>query len=399
MKPVLLLRESPRFRCLFASKAISSTGSGAGRVALVLFAATSGPGVVSLVLIGTALPLLASPLAGAIADRVDQRRLLACSEAGQGVIYAIMAGTRPGLPALLPMVVLASLLASAGTPTGKSTVRRLVPEEGRSQANALLGLAANLQVIAGPAIGGVLAGLAGAPVAFAVNAASFAASALLLTGLGPLAPPGQLAGHARTGLLADTASGLRYIWATPPVRGLVLGVLALVTFAALDNVALVFLVQRSLHGSGPEYGALSAAFGAGMVAASVALTARANRRPATFWLIGGAIAGAGGMLATGLAPSAAVAGAGQALAGAGNTGELVGADTLVQQQVPAHMLGRAFGALYGGAQLASALAYVIAGPLVSLAGPRITFVAGSGGSLFGAAVLVRTVHRARPAPR
>jgi MFS family permease len=402
MKFMALLRDVPRFRYLWLSKAISSTGIGVGRIALVLFAASYGPAAVSLVLLGTALPLLAGPLAGAVADRVDQRRLLACSEAGQGVIYAVMALARPPLPALLPLVVLASLLASAGSPAGKSAVRRLVPDQRRSQANALLSLAANMQIVAGPAIGGVLAGTAGVSVAFGVNAASFAISALLLTRLGPLAPLGQPASQARPGLLADTLSGLRYTREAPLVLGLVLGVFAFVTFSALDNVALVFLVQRSLHGPATEFGIISAVFGAGMVTASIGLTARASRRPAAFWLIGGAVTGGVGMLLTGIAPSAAVACAGQAVAGAGNTAELVGADTLVQEQVPEHMLGRAFGTVYGGAQLGSALSYILAGPLVALAGPRATFVTGGAGTLAGAfvlAVALRSLFRpARACP-
>jgi MFS family permease len=272
----------------------------------------------------------------------------------------------------------------------------LVPAERRSQANALLSLAFNLQIIVGPAAGGVLAGIAGAPAAFAVNAASFWISALLLTRLGPLPPlqdeaAATAAGapsQRQPGLLADTVAGLRYAAQAPLVRGLAAGTFLFVTFAAMDNVALVFLVKRSLHGDGIEYGMLSAIFGAGMVAASAALARWARRRSGAFWLIGGVISGGAGAVATGLAPTAVLAGAAQAVAGAGNSADLVGTDTLLQQRVPAVLLGRAFSLVYGADQLASVVSYILAGPLVALAGPRAAFLVAGAVALAGLGVLV-----------
>ena len=72
-----LLREARRFRFLWLSRTISATGIGVSRVALVLLASPAGAGAVSLVLLASTLPQLLGPVAGAVADRVDQRRLLA----------------------------------------------------------------------------------------------------------------------------------------------------------------------------------------------------------------------------------------------------------------------------------------------------------------------------------
>src|SRR5258708_6729886 len=158
-----VLRDAPRFRNLWLSRSISATGTGAGRVALMLLVAPSGPRAVSLVLLCSALPQLLGPVAGTVADRVDQRRLLAGCEAGQGVIYAIIAAAHPALPALLPLVTTAGLLAALMSPAGKSSVSRLVPAARLPQANALLGLAFNLQVVAGPPLGRRPAPRAGPP--------------------------------------------------------------------------------------------------------------------------------------------------------------------------------------------------------------------------------------------
>jgi hypothetical protein len=102
----------------------------------------------------------------------------------------------------------------------------------------------------------------------------------------------------------------------------------------------------------------------------------------------------------GLAGSIGLAAAAQAVAGAGNTADLVGNDTLIQQLVPPAMLGRVFGALATAAQAGAGIAYAAAAPVVALAGPRITFLIAGAGMVAGLLVLVPALRAAsqRPGP-
>jgi MFS family permease len=389
-----LLRVAPAFRSLWLSRAISFTGDGVARVALVLLVAPRGPTDVSVVLLANTLPRLLGPVAGAVADRVDQRRLLVVCELGQGAIYAVLALTAPSLTVLLVLVAVAGVLATLFTPAGKSSIPRLVDADRYAEANALLGAAFNLQIVAGPALGGVLVGFAGTSWAFGVNAASFGMSALLLARLPRLLPE---PGGAAAGLLAETRAGLRYTMTTRAPRALALGTLVFVSFAAIDNVALVFLVRRVLHGSQSEYGVAVASFGFGMLAASVVLARLAARWPPQRWLFGGVVCGAVGTAGTGLAPSLGLAVVGQAVAGVGNTADLVGTDTLVQQLVPHRMLGRVFGTVGTAAQVGSGIAYAGGGPLVASLGARWALIVSAIGMLVGLAALT-PVFRMRVPP-
>jgi hypothetical protein len=89
-RPARILRDLPQFRYLWLSKAISSTGNGIGRVALVLLVAPSGPGAVTLVLACTALPLLAGPLIALAGPRTAFVIAGAGSLAGAAVLIPVL---------------------------------------------------------------------------------------------------------------------------------------------------------------------------------------------------------------------------------------------------------------------------------------------------------------------
>jgi MFS family permease len=387
-----LLRRAPAFRALWLARAVSYTGDGISQVAIVLFASGSGPAAVGLALLANTAPRLLGPLAGALADRVERRRLMTACQLGQALVMALLAVLPPALPTLLAVSAVAGLLATAFGPAARSATPRLVDRQDLGRANAMLGTALNLQVILGPALGGLLVAQGGPRTAFAVDALSFAVSAALLARLPRLRADGV--GRRSLGLLADSLTGLAYIARTPGPRALVLGLLLVVSFAAVDNVALVFLVRDTLGGDARDYGAVQATYGLGMLAASVAVTrAFAHRSPLALLAAGIAATGAGTLL-TGLAPAVGMAAAWQALAGSGNAVENIANATAVQQVVPPHLLGRVFGATGTAAQAGSAVAYGAGGPLLAATSPRAVFAIAAAGVFSALLVLLPLLRHA-----
>jgi MFS family permease len=373
------------FRVLWWSRAVSFTGDGVGRTALVLFAAAHGAGAVSLVLLAIALPRFLGPVAGALADRLDQRRLMAVCELGQAAVFAVLAVLLPPLPMLVALVFVSGCLSTAFVPAGRSAVPSLVPDRDLGRANALLSTAFNLQLAIGPTLGGLAVELGGARIAFAVNAVTFLVSALILTRLPALRPVGD-----HSGLWQETLAGLRFVAVTPGPRALVCSLFLGVSFAATENVALVFLVPGAA-----EFGLTQAAFGAGMLVASTVLGLLLGRRSAVALLACGFGLFSAGAFGTAAAPALAAIAVAQLVAGVGNGLENIATDTLVQRLAPRALLGRVFGAVATAAQLGSAVAYLIASPLIAVLGPQGTFVVAGGGSLLAFVVAIPAVRLSR----
>jgi MFS family permease len=381
-----LLRASPEFRRLWLARTISNVGDGIAFVALVLLVQgrqETGVAVGGLLLV-QAVPRFLGPLAGVVADRVDQRGLMIACDVGNAAIFGAIALLTPSFPVLLALAGASSCLDTLFAPAGRSALPAVVGRKDLLQANALLGTSFNLQLALGPMIGGALVAGIGTRGAFTANIASFLLSAAIMTRLPELRSPGD---EERRGFLATGTEGLRYAWTTPAVRAIMIALFLGVAFAAMDNVALVFLVRETLDGSPLAFGLLTAAFGFGMIAASGGLSLRLIRLSAgTIFLAGWFFSGIG-ILLTGLAPVLLVAGMGQLIAGCGNGGENIAAETLIQRVVPRAMLGRTFGVVSTAAFGGSTLAYAFSGFLLDATSPRTVFVIGGLGVLAIALVL------------
>jgi MFS family permease len=377
-----LLRDRPQFRALWAALALSYAGSGAALTALVLYiqqTRDTGTAVAALLIAATA-PRLLGPLAGSIADRVDLRRLMIGADLGQAALFVVLAALPP-FPAILALVALIACLETIYSPAKATAVPALVGEDDLLLANSLTGVASNLYVAIGPLVGGLLFAVAGAPAVLLLNAVTFLASAQLTRLVPPLAPAGQREGQARESLLAATRTGLRHALANRVTRVVTLALLFMFAFVAIDNVALVFLVRDTLDGGSATYGIVSAVFGVGMLIGSVGVMRRLRTPPTLLYLLALALSSVG-TLVTGVAPTMLLVAIAQLASGSGNGVEIVASETIFQQHVPRHLLGRVYGLTATATAVGSGIAMALGGFLVDATSPRFALiVAGAGGLL------------------
>ncbi len=300
-------------------------------------------------------------------------------EVAQAGIYAAIAWWQPPFALLLPVIVVTAILDTTFGPAAGSAVPAIVEASDLRQANAWTGTSLNLQVAVGPVLSGLLVLALGVRGALGANALSFALSAVLLATLPRRL--GNRAGAVPRGIVAAGSAGLRFAWQQPALRGLLGGTFLIVAFLAVDNVALVFLIRDTLRGNALAYGAVAGAFGVGMLLSSVALSWIRSAPRSTSLLIGGWLLSAITTIATGAAPNVGVAAAAQAAGGVANGIENVASSTLIQEVVPAAMLGRVFGLFGTAASGGSALAYALAGFLIDATSPRLTFIIAGIGAL------------------
>lgn len=153
--------------------------------------------------------LLFGLFAGVIVDRVRRRRLLIAADCAACLILLAIAGL--GIAGLLSPLGLAGLVFLLGTVAvlqggaHQSFTADLLPPSLLNAGNVALAQTYTAAQSLGPMLAGVLAGLVGAPVTMLVNAATYAASALLLSRVPESRvavprPPSSVAADLREGI-------------------------------------------------------------------------------------------------------------------------------------------------------------------------------------------------------
>src|SRR5712691_5868775 len=173
------------FRVLWAGMAVSLLGDGIFLIAIAWesYVLWNAPVALSIVGIGMTVPtVLFLLLGGVLSDRHDRRRLMLWSDAVRAAAVAclailVFAGTLR-LWELVALVAVYGAGTAFFTPAFEAIVPDLLPKGDLAAANSLDQFVRPIALrLAGPLVGGWLVAV-GAGVAFAVDAASFGASAL-----------------------------------------------------------------------------------------------------------------------------------------------------------------------------------------------------------------------------
>ena len=187
--------------------------------------------LLGLVSFANAAPvLIASPIAGAMLDRVDRRRVLQAVQITQGLsIFVLATLVATGRIEVWQVLIIAAIIGFASGfdwPARLATIPLLVDNHQLKSAVALTAAAFNGSRIIGPAIGGLLAGTIGIAACFFLNAALYLPLVLVLAFIPLRARPSREKTAStkpvsfRANATGEIAEGYRYIWRTPTIRGL-----------------------------------------------------------------------------------------------------------------------------------------------------------------------------------
>jgi MFS family permease len=289
------------FRGLFIAALTSNVGTWMQTVGAQWFLVErhASPTVIALVQTASLTPTLMLALfAGALADRVDRRRLLIAVQAYAAVATAVL--TALAVAGVLDAVSLLVLMFAIGcaaaltTPAWQAIQPELVPREQLQPAASLGGVAVDAARAVGPPIAGLLVATAGAAAVFAINAVSFVAVivALLAWKQTPSAPITE-----REPLGQSVLAGIRHIRNSRKMRRILVHA-ALFAFPASALWALLpVIASQQFHLRAIGYGAVLGTVGVGAVIGAVVMTRLSTTLSANALLALAALVAAAGLLA------------------------------------------------------------------------------------------------------
>jgi MFS family permease len=286
----LRLARNPSFRALWLGQLISIFGDRFHYLALLALIIQKArdplnpaPELAIVPLVSFLPAILFGPMAGALVDSWNTRRVLLVSDAARGVLALalIPAAGWGGAPAAFALVFALYLANIFFLPARSAIVPLLVPGELLTAANSLATLAGVLATLAGSLLGGFVVERVGWRWGFAIDAATYFASVAALARI-RLPGPGRAAGASSWrkvygGLTRSVVDGARVAARERAVLGSLAALALLWVAGGALHVAGTLLVKQRMAGVVEGVGALLTTTGIGMVAGTLLMTGGGRR--------------------------------------------------------------------------------------------------------------------------
>ncbi|WP_214322210.1 non-ribosomal peptide synthetase/MFS transporter [Nonomuraea sediminis] len=379
-----------RFSAVAAGQLVSIIGSALTEFAIPIWIYTTTGSLVRFALFSVLalLPgMLVAPLAGAIVDRFDRRRVMLAGDAAAGAtqlaLGLLLWTGNLQLWHIYPLLVVLSVALTFQRLAYGSAIPQLVPKRYLGHANGVVQMITGTSQLVVPLVAVGLMALIGLEGILVIDVVSYTVAVLTVL---LVRFPRAMAWRRRETLVAEMVGGWRYTWGSGGFR-------AMLVFFAVLNVFLspLFLLLTPLvlgFGSLQDVGRVAFAGGLGVFLAGLLLTAWGgprNRRMRGVLLSTLALAGA--CLVTGLRPDLLVIGIGAFAMSFGLTMVNGIYATIIQVKVPQRFHGRvialntliAWSTLPIGFGLIAPYGGAVFEPLVARGGP----LAGTVGALIG----------------
>ena len=387
------------FLKLWAAQSVSSIGARITREGLTFAAVMSlgatpaQIGILAAVVRGPGI--LVGLTAGRLVDRRRRRPLLVGCDVGRAVVLASMPlAAWMHVLTMTQVYVVAALVAALSVLfdiADHAYLPSLIAKDQLVEGNSKLATTDALAEIGGPALYGVLFQFLTAPIAIAVNAATYVFSAVALGAIRskePLPPPPD---GARVDLVGDIRIGLAAVMADASVRPLLLIATANALFGSFFSALYIIFALKRLHLSATMLGATVAVGGVAAMFGA-ALTARVIRRFSIgpVFVISGVIAGASTLIIP-LAAGGPVSGmvmlmVAQFVGDSFGTVSEIAQRSLRQSLVAPHLMGRVGGVFAMAPGVTGIVGAILGGWLGGEMGLRPTLFIGAAGVLLASSI-------------
>jgi len=294
--------ENFNFRLWTAGGLVSNVGTWMQRIAqnwIVLTQLTRHDATAVGIVTGLqfAPQLLLLPWSGLAADRFNQRKLLMLTQASMGVLAAALGIlTISGQVRLWHVYVFAFVFGAAAAldaPVRQTFVGELVGDEHLPSAVALNSTSFFAGQMIGPALAGLVIAKIGTGWAFLLNGLSFGAVLVSMC----LLRIHELSANARASRgPGGFIEGLRYVWARPDLRSILVMLFLMGTFGLNFPIFISTMAVNVFHADASGYGLLSSVMAIGTISGALLAAGRGNPNFGSL-LLGAGVFGIGCTLA------------------------------------------------------------------------------------------------------